>query len=166
MKHLKRYNEVRSFTKEDHHNLDELVADIKNIMLDVIDEYQLMDVTPSNAEYFDVDGDDLDFDLTDNKNSYVIYSEVKHSRHGSYGVVIIKINCTELYNEQAPSLKLNNMHLNNFRVSPDGLFKELLLRLNTIGSSYAGIEEDFIDSSSMRIPGEVDILRIQVTPKN
>lgn len=135
----------RSYTKEDHHNLDELVQDIKNIMLDIIDEYQLIDITPSNLEHININDNDIDYELAENPNSYGIYSDVKYTRHGAYGVVIIRINCKKLYDEQAPSMG-----------KEEGLFKELILRLDTIGHSYVEFEE-----TSM-----VDTLTIEVTPRN
>jgi hypothetical protein len=147
MKYLttyKLFEAKKSYTKEDHHKLDELVADIGNIMLDVVDEYQLTDIEPSND--IDMDENDADYELTENPNSYTIYSEVKYSRHGAYGQVVIKINCKELYDEQAPSMGRE-----------EGLFNELLLRLDTIGNSDVTFEEG---------DNGVDLVVIEVTPRN
>lgn len=154
MKHLKRYNifegrESKSYTKEDHHKLDELSQDIRNIMLDIIDEYQLTDVEPSNAENLDTTDDDIDYELGETPNSYFITNDVIYSRHGAYGMVTIKINCKKLYDEVAPSMG-----------KEEGLFKDFISRLDTIGNAYVEYEENGL------ITGDGDLLRIEVTPRD
>ena len=141
MRYLKTYNESlkKEYTQKDRTDLNELVEDIKNIMLDIIDEYELTDITPTNDDV------DVDANLFHTPNSFYIEKDVKYTRHGAYGFATIKINCKRLYNENAPSMG-----------KQEGLFKELILRLNTIGHSYVEFDESFI---------EMDLIEIEVVPK-
>jgi len=153
MKYLKKYKlfEAKSYTKEDRYNLNELSQDIRNIMLDIIDEYQLIDVEPSNAGHLDLGGyadEDIDYELGETPNSYFISNEVVHTKHGAYGMVVIKINCKKLYDEVSPSMG-----------KEESLFKELITRLDTIGNSYVEFEENGL------VTRDGDLLRIEVTQK-
>lgn len=143
MKHLTTYkifeSKKRGYTKQDQIDLSELVKDIDIIMLDIADEYGLTSISSTMPE------EDDHYELPKSKDSYVIRSEVKYSRHGAYGMVTIKINCYSLLSELEKEL----YYIDDLK----GPLRELLNRLNTIGHcEYISLEYG-------------DIISIQVIPR-
>lgn len=128
----------KSYTKEDHLNLDELTKEVGDILLDLVDEYGLTDVTSgsrSNNQFFNRDFRyDDDHQLHEIPNSYVLYNNTKATRHGVYGYVMVIINCEDIYyrsrDKEVPSNKL---------------LDDTMLRLNTIGHADLSVDSGDIE---------------------